>query len=136
MSDMDDAVRTLLTDSRTWAVVGCSPDPGRASHRVAAALQRWGHEVIPVNPTTDEVLGVPCYPSLAAVPEEVDVEVVDVFRRSADAGRHVDEAIERGARGVWLQIGVIDHEAAERARRAGLLVVMDRCPLVERPLLL
>jgi uncharacterized protein len=76
---------------------------------------------------------VRCYPSLAAIPPDAGVEVVDVFRRSDQAGAHVDEAIELGARGIWLQLGVIDHAAAQRARDAGLQVVMDRCPAIELP---
>jgi predicted CoA-binding protein len=116
---------------RTWAVVGCSPDPGRDSHRIAGLLQRRGYKVIPVNPACDEILGERCYPALADVPEPV--EVVDVFRRSAAAGAHVDEAIAIGARAVWMQLGVIDRAAAERARAAGLLVVMNRCPAIELP---
>jgi predicted CoA-binding protein len=92
---------------------------------------RNGHRVIPVNPDADEVLGERCYPALDAVPEQVDV--VDLFRRSEAAGEHVDEAIAIGARAVWLQLGVIDHAAAERARSAGLHVVMDRCPAIELP---
>jgi uncharacterized protein len=131
---MDDAVEELLTTTRTWAVVGASPDPSRDSHRVLRALLSWGLDVVPVNPTADEVAGLPCVPSLDALPSPVDV--VDVFRRSADAGRHVDEAIAVGARGVWLQLGVVDEAAAERARSSGLLVVMDRCPLIEHPRLL
>jgi predicted CoA-binding protein len=87
--------------------------------------------VIPVNPAVDEVLGERCFPSLEAVPEPVDV--VDVFRRSSEAGAHVDEAIAIGAAAVWLQLGVIDEAAAERARAAGLRVVMDRCPAIELP---
>jgi predicted CoA-binding protein len=128
---MDDDVRTILTEYRRWAVVGCSPDPARASHRVARFLQKHGYRVIPVNPAVSEVVGERCYPSLAEIPEPV--EVVDVFRRSSLAGAHVDEAIEAGARAVWLQLGVIDEAAAERARAAGLRVVMDRCPAIELP---
>jgi predicted CoA-binding protein len=130
---VDDAVRTLLTDTRTWAVVGCSPDPRRDSHRIAALLQDRGFRIVPVNPAAEEVLGQRCYPSLADVPPEVGVEVVDVFRRSDQAGAHVDEAIALGAKGVWLQLGVVDHAAARRARDAGLQVVMDRCPAIELP---
>src|SRR6476661_1247320 len=89
---MDPDVRTLLTTTRTWAVVGCSPDPGRDSHRIAALLQHRGFRVIPVNPAADEILGERCYPSLADVPASEGVEVVDVFRRSSEAGAHVDEA--------------------------------------------
>ena len=87
--------------------------------------------MVPVNPHVDEVLGERAYPSLADVPSEVGVEVVDVFRRSALAGAHVDEAIAAGARAVWLQLGVVDEAAAARARAAGLAVVMDRCPAIE-----
>jgi predicted CoA-binding protein len=130
---MDDAVRTLLTTTKTWAVVGCSPDPSRDSHEIAALLQSRGFRVIPVNPTEDEILGERCYPSLGAIPADLGVEVVDVFRRSEAAGAHVDEAIAIGAKGVWLQLGVIDHAAAERASAAGLQVVMDRCPAIELP---
>ena len=116
--------------------MGASPDPRRDSNRVARTLVGWGYDVVPVNPTADEVLGQRCLPSLAALPPAAGVEVVDIFRRSDHAGHHVDEAIEIGARGVWLQLGVVDEAAAERARSAGLLVVMDRCPLIEYPRLL
>jgi uncharacterized protein len=128
---MDD-VRALLTETRTWAVVGCSPDPRRDSHRIAALLKREGFRVLPVNPNVDgELLGERCYASLRELPEPVDV--VDIFRRADQAGPHVDEAIAIGARGVWMQLGVIDEAAAERARAAGLRVVMDRCPAIELP---
>ena len=131
---MSEDVRALLTETRTWAVVGCSPDPRRDSHRIAALLQREGFRVIPVNPDGgDEILGEPVYPSLDAVPADAGVEVVDVFRRSEAAGVHVDEAIALGATGVWLQLGVVDAAAAARARAAGLRVVMDRCPAIELP---
>jgi uncharacterized protein len=130
---MDDDVREILTSTRVWAVVGCSPDPGRDSHRIAALLQRRGYRVIPVNPVADEILGERCYPDLRSIPDEERVEVVDVFRRSDAAGAHVDEAIEIGASAVWMQLGVIDAAAAERGRAAGLRVVMDRCPAIELP---
>ena len=131
---MSDDVHALLTGTRTWAVVGCSPDPRRDSHRIAALLQREGFRVIPVNPAGgDEILGEPVYPSLDAIPADAGVEVVDVFRRAEAAGAHVDEAIAIGAVGVWLQLGVIDAAAAARARAAGLRVVMDRCPAIELP---
>jgi uncharacterized protein len=130
---MDDDVRWALTETSTWAVVGCSPDPGRDSHRIASLLQRRGFRVIPVNPAVDEVLGERCYPSLADVPDAASIDVVDIFRRASEAGAHVDEAIEIGARGVWMQLGVIDSAAAARARDAGLHVVMDRCPAIELP---
>ena len=128
---MDD-VHALLTETKRWAVVGCSPDPGRDSHRIAALLQREGFRVFPVNPyVTGEVLGERCYASLRELPEPVDV--VDVFRRADQAGTHVDEAVAIGARGVWMQLGVIDEAAAARARAAGLRVVMNRCPAIELP---
>jgi predicted CoA-binding protein len=128
---MDDAIAWCLTEPRTWAVVGCSPSPYRDSHGIAALLMREGHSVLPVNPDADEVLGQRCYPTLHDLPGPVDV--VDVFRRSDAAGQHVDEAIAIGAKAVWLQLGVIDHSAAERAASAGLHVVMDRCPRIELP---
>jgi hypothetical protein len=128
---MDDAIRWCLSEPRTWAVVGCSPSPFRDSHGIAALLIREGHRVIPVNPDADEILGQRAYPSVGDVPEPIDV--VDVFRRSDAAGRHVDEAIAANARAVWLQLGVIDHSAADRATQAGLHFVMDRCPRIELP---
>ena len=126
-------ISELLTDTCTWAVIGCSPDPRRDSHRVARLLQERGFRVIPVNPAVDELLGERCYPSVLDIPPAEGVEVVDIFRRADEAGRHVDEAIAIGARGVWLQLGVIDAAAAERAVSAGLRVVMDRCPAIELP---
>jgi predicted CoA-binding protein len=127
-----DTIRALLSETRTWAVVGCSPDPRRDSHRIARLLQRNGFRVIPVNPAGGaELLGERCYPSLHEIPEPV--EVVDVFRRAQNAGAHVDEAIAIGAGAVWLQLGVIDEDAAQRALAAGLRVVMNRCPAIELP---
>ena len=126
-------IRTLLTDTRTWAVVGCSPDPRRDSHRIARLLQQRGFHVIPVNPNVDRLLGERCYPSLREIPAAERIDVVDIFRRADRAGRHVDEAIGRGARGVWMQLGVVDEAAAQRALEAGLLVVMNRCPAIELP---
>ena len=128
---MEEDVRFALEQTRTWAVVGCSPDPARDSHRIAALLQRRGFRVIPVNPNADEILGERCVASVHEIGEPVDV--VDVFRRSSEAGAHVDEAIAIGAKAVWLQLGVIVPAAADRARAAGLRVVMDRCPAIELP---
>ncbi len=130
LPEVDD-VRAILTGTRVWAVVGCSPDPDRDSHRIASMLQRRGYEVIPVNPMASEILGERSYPTLDAIP--ADVEVVDIFRRADVAGTHVDEAVEIGARAVWMQLGVVDEAAAERGRAAGLRVVMDRCPAIELP---
>lgn len=130
---MDDAIREILTGSKTWAVVGCSPDPTRESHRVARVLQSSGYRVIPVNPLADEILGERCYPSVTAIPGDEQVDVVDIFRRSELAGAHVDEAIAIAAGAVWMQLGVVDEAAARRATDAGLRVVMDRCPAIELP---
>ena len=129
LGTMDDTVRRILESYRTWAVVGCSPDEWRPSHRVARRLQGWGYRTIPVNPNAEVILGERAYPDLGSIPEPV--EVVDIFRRAA--GAHVDEAIAVGARAVWMQLGVVDEAAAARARAAGLDVVMDRCPAVEYP---
>jgi uncharacterized protein len=123
---MEDRSSHVLTAYEHWAVVGWSPDPSRDSHRIAAFLERIGKRVTRVNPNADGA-----HPDLASVPGPV--EVVDVFRRSSQAGAHVDEAIALGAKAVWLQLGVIDEAAAERARAAGLDVVMDRCPAIEWP---
>ena len=128
---MDEDIRYALEQTKTWAVVGCSPDSGRDSHRIASLLQRRGFRVIPVNPAATEILGERCFASVHEIGEPVDV--VDVFRRSSEAGAHVDEAIEIGAKAVWMQLGVIDELAAARAREAGLRVVMDRCPAIELP---
>jgi predicted CoA-binding protein len=122
-------IDNLLSDAQTWAVVGLSAKPERASYRVAAKLQSIGKTIIPVNPVEDEILGERSYPNLASIPDDVDV--VDIFRRAALAGVHVDEAIEIGARAVWMQLEVIDQDAAGRAEDAGLDVVMDRCPAIE-----
>ena len=123
---MEDRSSHVLTAYDRWAVVGWSPDPARDSHRIAAFLERIGKRVWRVNPNAPEA-----YPDVHAIGEAV--EVVDVFRRSELAGAHVDEAIAIGATGVWLQLGVIDRDAAQRALAAGLQVVMDRCPAIELP---
>lgn len=134
-TEVDD-IRHVLQDLETWAVVGCSASPARDSFDVARFLQAKGKRILPVNPTTTSpsILGEVVYPDLATVRDAgIDVDVVDLFRRSDQVGRHVDEAIEIGAKAVWLQLGVIDDEAAARARAAGLIVIMDRCPKIEYP---
>ena len=133
----DDAtIRDILTCARTIAVVGWSPKPDRASHGVAAFLARRGYRVIPVNPgqAGEEALGATVRASLAEVAEkDGPVDLVDIFRRSEEAGAVVDEAIAIGAKAVWMQLGVVDEAAAARARAAGLQAVMDRCPAIEIP---
>jgi uncharacterized protein len=128
-----ESIRTLLSETSTWAVIGCSPDPRRDSHRIARLLQERGFRVIPVNPNVTEVLGERAYPRVTDIPASERVEVVDIFRRADRAGAHVDEAVAAGARAVWMQLGVIDEAAAQRALEAGLLVVMNRCPAIELP---
>ncbi len=124
-----ETIARILDECRTIAVVGLSSKSTRPSHGVAAYMRRAGYRVIPVNPNESEVLGEKSYASLAEVPERIDL--VDVFRRSEEAGAAVDQAIAIGAKAVWLQEGVIDHDAAQRALDAGLLVVIDRCWLKE-----
>ena len=126
---MEDDALAILKSARTVAVVGLSPDPSRPSYAVASYLKRQGYRIIPVNPNAPEVLGEKSYPDLRSVPEVIDV--VDVFRRPEHVPAVVEEAIAVGAKAVWMQEGVIHPEAAERARQAGLRVVMDRCMLKE-----
>jgi len=123
---MDDPA-ALLRDTTTIAVVGCSPKPERPSHQVARYLMDHGYRVVPVNPGQRELLGLPCYPSVAAIPAEIEVELVDIFRRSDQVGPIVEESIARGVKGVWMQEGVVNEQAAAQARAAGITVVMDRC---------
>jgi predicted CoA-binding protein len=125
----DDTIKAVLAAPQTVAVVGCSPDPERDSHRIAKLLKARGHRVIPVNPGHQTILGETCYARLRDIPERVDM--VDIFRRSEHVASIVDEAIETGAKVVWMQLGVIDERAAAKAQSAGLTVVMDRCPAIE-----
>jgi predicted CoA-binding protein len=124
-----ETIKRILDECRTIAVVGLSSNQWRPSFGVASYMKRQGYKIVPVNPFETEVLGERAYAQLADVPFKIDL--VDVFRRSDEAGKAVDEAIAIGARAVWLQEGVIDERAAQRAIDAGLLVVMDRCWLKE-----
>jgi|SRR5690242_17533407 len=124
-----ETIRRILDECRTIAVVGLSSDPWRPSHSVSGYMRNNGYRVIPVNPNETSVFGEKSYPDLFAVPGKI--ELVDIFRRSEEAGKAVDQAIAVGAKAVWLQEGVIDRDAAQRALDAGLLVVMDRCWLKE-----
>ncbi|MGD2063207.1 MAG: CoA-binding protein [Nitrospirota bacterium] len=117
----------ILRTTTTIAVVGISDKPERPSNEVARYLMDAGYRVVPVNPVLDEVLGQRCYSSLKAIPKEIAVELVDVFRAPEHVGPIVEEAIAIGARAVWMQEGVVNEAAAEKARAAGLDVVMDRC---------
>jgi uncharacterized protein len=128
----DSEIREILRSVKTIAVVGWSPKPERASHSVAAFLARRGYRVIPVNPgqAGQQALGETVVATLA---EAGPVDMVDIFRRSEEAGAVMDEAVAVGAKVVWTQLGVVDEAAAERARAAGLKVVMNRCPAIEIP---
>ena len=129
----DTELRSLLQTTRTIALVGASPKPERDSYRVMAFLQGQGYRVIPVNPglAGQVLLGETVYPSLSAI--DVPIDLVDIFRNSDAAGAVVDDAIAAKAGAVWMQLGVINEAAAERAEAAGLSVVMDRCPKIEIP---
>jgi predicted CoA-binding protein len=120
-----ETINRILEECRTIAVVGLSSSSWRPSHGVAGYMQRAGYRIIPVNPNETEIFGERAYASLKDVPDQIDL--VDIFRRSEEAGAAVDDAIAIGAKAVWLQEGVIDQDAAQRALDAGLLVVMDRC---------
>lgn len=120
-----DALRALLNKVKTIAVIGLSPKATRPSHRVAAAMQGFGYRIIPVRPAVDEVLGETAYADLYALPNRPDL--VDVFRASEHVMPIVDACIELGIKAIWLQDGVINEEAAEKAAVAGMTVVMDRC---------
>ncbi len=127
----DEGIRELLSSTKTIALVGASTNPRRPSHAVMHYMLDRGYHVIPVNPNEKEILGQKVYASLKDIKEPVDM--VDVFRRSEDAGPLCDEAIAIGAKSVWLQLGVINEEGAKRAEAAGLKVVMDRCPAIDMP---
>jgi predicted CoA-binding protein len=131
----DDRIRRLLTMTSTWAVVGLGDNPERAAFGVAAFLQRHGKRIVPVHPRAETVHGEIGYRTLSEARAEVGhIDVVDMFVNGRLVGREVDAAIGIGADAVWLQLEVIDEPAARRARAAGLLTVMDRCPAIEWPL--
>jgi hypothetical protein len=129
----DAEIKTLLESARTIALVGASDRPDRPSFGVMASLQRHGYRVIPVNPqiTGEHIHGEFVFRELSQLGDPIDI--VDIFRNSAAAGEAVDQAIAIGAKAVWMQLGVVDHEAAARAETAGLQVVMDRCPAIDIP---
>ena len=120
-----DTIKEILSDSKRIAIVGLSDKPERDSNRVARYLIDHGYEVIPVNPTKEEILGRRSYPSLKDIPGDIDV--VDIFRRPEAIPEIVDDAIEIGARVIWMQIGLANREAAEKARKKGLKVVQSKC---------
>jgi uncharacterized protein len=128
-----DPIYELLSRAKTIAVVGLSESPLRASHGVSAYMQAAGYKIIPVNPQIAEALGEKSYPSLLEMPLEVaeKIDLVDVFRRSEFVDEIVEQAIQLKIPAIWLQEGVINERAAEKARKAGMFVVMDRCILKE-----
>jgi predicted CoA-binding protein len=121
----DHNLREILLSAKTIASVGLSSNQNKESYWIASYLKEQGYKVIPVNPTADEILGEKSYPDLASVPDKIDV--VQVFRRPEDVPPVVDDAIQAGAKVVWMQEGIAHEEAAEKARQAGLQVVMDAC---------
>jgi predicted CoA-binding protein len=131
MTDWQDpeAVRFMLDEGETWAVVGLSGNPARTAYRIAGVLQRRGKRIVPIHPDSPTVLGEQGYATLADVPFPIDV--VDVFRRSEAAGEFADQAVAVGAKAVWFQLGVIDEAALERTTAAGVPMVMDTCPAIE-----
>ena len=127
--DSDQTLKEILLSTKTIASVGLSSNPGKVSFGVGAYLMEQGYQVFPVNPTTDEILGEKAYPDLESIPENIDV--VQVFRRPEDVPSVVDAAIKAGAKVVWMQLEIVNEEAAQTARDAGLQVVMDHCMRVE-----
>lgn len=121
----DQAMKAILQSTRTIASVGLSSNPGKESHGIADYLMQQGYRVIPVNPTASEILGEKSYPDLVSIPEKIDV--VQIFRRPEDVPPIAEEAIQVGAKVVWMQEGIVNEEAAQKARQAGLQVVMDAC---------
>lgn len=122
-------ILSIIEECRVIAVVGLSADPMRPSHGVAAYMKKNGYQVVPVNPAEENILGEKCFDSLSSIPFKIDL--VNIFRRPDKAGEAVDQAIEIGAKAIWLQEGVIDMAAAKRAEESGLISVMDKCWLKE-----
>ena len=138
---VDALMRRMLTESRTIAIVGASPRPDRPSHGVLRTLAAAGWQILPINPMPealrDGVAGLPCFPTLSAaaasLPAGERIDLVDVFRRSEECEEIAREAVAIGARGLWLQLGVISPAAAQIANEASMLFVQDRCPAIEMP---
>ena len=125
----NDDIKHIRDQVKTIAVVGLSPKPHRASHQVALYLQQQGYQIIPVHPQHETILGLTCYPNLASIP--MDIDMVDCFRSSESMPTLADEVIAKGAKVMWMQLGIYHADAAATARAAGISVVMDRCPIIE-----
>ncbi len=123
--DRDSMLKEILQSAKTIASVGLSSNPDKESYRIASYLKAQGYRVIPVNPTASEIMGETSYPNLQSVPEKIDV--VQIFRKPEDVPPVVDDAIKAGAKVIWMQEGIVHEEAAEKARKAGMQVVMDTC---------
>ena len=123
----EEEIKDILSAYKTVAVVGISPKEDRPSYRVASYLKSKGYRIIPVRPEGDMIIGEKVYHSLQEIPKEIEVDIVDIFRKSEDVPPIVEEAIQRRAKVVWMQEGIVNAEAAAKAERAGLKVIMDRC---------
>jgi predicted CoA-binding protein len=132
----DQEIKEVLLSSKTVAVIGISPKEDRPSYGVASYLKSKGYRIIPVRPDGDKILGEKVYHSLTEIPREIEIDVVDIFRKSEDVPPVVEEAIHRRAKVVWMQEGIINQEACTKAEKAGLKVVMDRCTKKEHQRLL
>jgi hypothetical protein len=128
-----DVIADLLKKTKTIAVLGLSPKPGRDSYRVAADLQRFGYRIVPVRPNAESILGEKAYPSLSAIPKTLlsEIDLVNVFRAPEHVPEIVDECLQLGVRALWLQLGIVHEAAAARAVEGGMTVVMDRCTYVD-----
>jgi predicted CoA-binding protein len=133
---MEEEIKKILSSSKTVAIIGISPKGDRPSYIVASYLKSKGYRIIPVRPDGEWILGEQVYHSLSEIPREIRVDVVDIFRRSEDVPPIVEEAVQRGIKVIWMQEGVIHKEASEKAEKAGLKVVMDRCMKKEHQRLL
>lgn len=129
----NEEIKEILENSKTIAVVGLSQDTSKASFGVARYLKNNGYKIIPVNPKYEEILGEKCYPDLKSIPEKIDI--VDIFRKPQDIPPIANEAIEIGAKTVWMQSGICHNASAEKARSAGLKVVMNKCMKIEHSML-
>jgi len=123
----EEEIKDTLRSSKTVAIVGISPKPDRPSYRVASYLQSKGYRIIPVRPDGDEVLGEKVYRNLPEIPKEIEIDIVDIFRKPEDVPPVVEEAIQRGTKVVWMQEGIVNREACDKAEQTGLKVVMDLC---------
>ncbi len=123
----DDVILELFQSSKTIAVVGCSPNPSRTSHQIARSMQAYGYKIIPVHPDGGTILGEPVYPDLKSIPSDIPLDIVNVFRRSEFTPEIATDAVEHGAKSLWMQMGVYNDEACAIAEKDGQLCIMDEC---------